>query len=202
LDAVAIAHSRWVAPRRISVLASWFAQLIPEGMSILDVGCGDGLLASALLSQRPDLNAQGVDVLRRDRTFIPVQIFDGFRLPFADNAFDGVLFSDVLHHTCEATALLREARRVSTGFVFIKDHFRKGLVARQRLMLMDWVGNARFGVALPYLYWTEDQWSLAWQKVGLQVDQVVKNLNLYPPGIDWLFGGNLHFVARLVKTNN
>jgi hypothetical protein len=62
---------------------------------------------------------------------------------------------------------------------------------------MDWVGNARFGVALPYNYWTRQQWNTAWQQIGLQPEQLVTDLGLYPKPADWVFGAQLHFIALL-----
>jgi len=141
-------------------------------------------------------------VLPREHTHIPVEIFDGATLPFSDGSFDGVLFSDVLHHTPSALQLLREAHRVSSRFVLIKDHYRKGWAAQRRLMVMDWVGNARFGVALPYLYWTEEQWQRTLQEVKLRPERIITDLHLYPSVVDWVFGGELHFVARLSKSES
>ena len=200
LDALGSLHSRWITARRVKVLASWLDQLTPTGARILDVGCGDGLLASILLARRPDLQIRGVDVLPREHTHIPVEIFDGATLPFPDGSFDGVLFSDVLHHTSSAVQLLQEAHRVSRRFVLIKDHYLKGWAAQRRLMVMDWVGNARFGVALPYLYWTEPQWQRTLQEVNLRPERIITDLHLYPSVVDWVFGGALHFVARLGKS--
>jgi len=202
LGALGTLHSRWITARRVNVLAEWFDQLAPTGSRVLDVGCGDGLLASILLARRPDLQIRGVDVLPREHTHIPVEIFDGATLPFSDGSFDGVLFSDVLHHTPSALQLLREAHRVSSRFVLIKDHYRKGWAAQRRLMVMDWVGNARFGVALPYLYWTEEQWQRTLQEVKLRPERIITDLHLYPSVVDWVFGGELHFVARLNKSES
>lgn len=198
MSAVGKLHDRLVFRRRVDVLASWFAQLAPKNARILDVGAGSGLLASVIASKRPDVSIRGLDVLPREQSHIPVQIFDGRKIPFEDGAFDVVLFVDVLHHTDDPTVLLREAARVASG-VLIKDHFRKGFAARQRLRFMDWVGNARFGVALPYNYWTEQQWYSAWQAIGLSPAQLVTDLKLYPALADSVFGAQLHFVAELRK---
>ena len=199
MDAVGALHDRLVISRRVDVLASWFAKLSPPGVTILDVGCGDGLLAATLRSKRSDLSIRGLDVLPRQNMHIPVDIFDGARIPFDDNAFDAVLFSDVLHHTYDPMVLLREAQRVARRWVLLKDHYRQGLAAGIRLRFMDWVGNARFGVALPYNYWTERQWQQAWRQVGVEPEEMVTRLGLYPGPANWIFGAQLHFVARLRK---
>lgn len=110
-----------------------------------------------------------------------------------------VLFCDVLHHTADPAILLGEARRVANRAVLIKDHYRKGLAAGWRLRFADWVGNARFGVALPYNYWTESEWQTAWCEIGLRPERLVTRLGLYPWPADWIFGARLNFIALLKK---
>ena len=39
--------------------------------------------------------------------------------------------------------------------IVLKDHTRNGLFSGSTLRFMDWVGNARHGVRLPYNYWPE-----------------------------------------------
>jgi len=170
---------------------------MPKKARVLDVGCGSGQLAAALSSRRPDLEILGVDVLVRERTYVLVQSFDGIHLPFPDKSFDVVMFSDVLHHAAEPGLLQREGGRVSRQFVLIKDHYRTGLAAAARLRFMDWVGNARFGVSLPYNYWTEAQWHNCWSEIGLRPEQLLTQLGLYPVPANWLFGAELHFIALL-----
>lgn len=199
-SAVGVLHNQLVSNRRVEVLANWFAKLLPSGVRVLDVGCGDGLISAVLQQKRPDVGVQGIDVLPRAQTHIPVEMFDGSHLPFAGASFDVVLFSDVLHHTADPTTLLQEARRVAARYLLIKDHYREGVAADARLRFMDWVGNARFGVSLPYNYWTRQQWRVAWQKIGLQPEHLATKLGLYPKPADWVFGANLHFIALLRRT--
>jgi hypothetical protein len=111
------------------------------------------------------------------------------------------MFADVLHHTEDPMVLLREARRVSRAFIVIKDHEREGVLSETRLRLMDWVGNARFGVSLPYNYWPRSRWIEAWKELGLLAERVERDLSLYPCPFDCVFGASLHFIARLHTEN-
>jgi hypothetical protein len=107
------------------------------------------------------------------------------------------MFVDVLHHTEDPMELLREAVRVASQAVLIKDHLRQGLLAGSTLRFMDWVGNARHGVALPNTYWPAARWTDAFSELGVTVRSRTGRLGLYPVPATWLFDRSLHFVARL-----
>ncbi|AGA28141.1 class I SAM-dependent methyltransferase [Singulisphaera acidiphila] len=190
-------HDGYVHGRRVHVLADHLAELLPSDASVLDVGCGDGLLASLIQQQRPGITLTGIDVLEREKTHIPVRPFDGQRIPLPDDSVDVVMFVDVLHHTEDPMILLREAVRVARRGVLIKDHTRDGLLAGPRLRFMDYVGNAHHGVVLPYNYWPGDRWRSAFQELELAVRVWRDTLRLYPGPADWIFGSSLHFVAQL-----
>lgn len=189
-------HNQLVSGRRIKLLADRLALLIPHGARVLDVGCGDGAADRLILDQRPDITMEGIEVLLRPETKIPVKRFDGKNIPYADNSFDLVMFVDVLHHTNDPIVLLREARRVAK-MILIKDHFCEGILAGSRLRLMDWVGNAHHGVALPYNYWSRRQWIRAFDAIGMKISKMNETLGLYPAPASWLFEHGLHFVARV-----
>ena len=199
MDTIGTLHNKLLFNRRAEILAERFASLLPHNASVLDIGCGDGLVSSIVQAKRPDLTIRGVDVLPRRESHIPVEMFDGVQVPYPDGAFDVVLFSDVLHHTENPGALQREAYRLARQYVLIKDHNRNGLFAGLRLRLMDWAGNARFGIALPYNYWTKARWQEEWSCIGLQPERSVTRLHLYPPPVDWVFGAKLHFITLLRK---
>jgi len=190
-------HGSCVHSRREGVLCSHLASFIPEHASVLDVGTGDGLLAKLLSERRPDLALEGVDVLPRPTSHIPVRLFDGQSLPYPNKSFDVVLLVDVLHHTTDPVLLLREAVRVATRALVIKDHSRQGFAAGLTLRLMDMVGNARHGVSLPYNYWSPSQWQEAAEALQLRTDKKLTDLKLYPRFADWIFGRSLHFIAHL-----
>ena len=196
MSAIARVHSGYVAGRRVAVLAGHLAELLPRDASVLDVGCGDGSLAKLICDRRPDVQMRGIDVLVRERTAIPVEPFDGSHFPAADGSCDVVMFVDVLHHTDDARVLLREARRVARRNILLKDHTRDGLLAGPTLRFMDGVGNARFGVALPYNYWSRAQWQTAFRDLDVNVEVWQSRLGLYPSWANWLFGRSLHFIAR------
>jgi SAM-dependent methyltransferase len=177
------------------VLSGHFAELIPASHTVLDVGCGDGLIDTLILQRRPDLQLEGVDVLVRPGARIPVTPFDGKRLPFGDRSWDTVLFCDVLHHTNDPAGLLREAARVARRSILIKDHTVEGFLARPTLRFMDFIGNAPHGVVLPYNYWTRRQWEEAFSSCRLVVKELRTSLGLYPRWADPIFGRALHFVA-------
>lgn len=192
-----LAHGGFIYPRRIARLSHSIADLIPTNARVLDIGCGDGLLSAQIAKRRSDIVLQGIDVLVRDKTFIPVSRFDGTVIPYANHSFDVAILVDVLHHTPDPTVLLREAMRISRKGIIVKDHTRNGLMANQRLRLMDWVGNSRHGVVLPYNYWSLDTWKAQLKKLNLDVEAWVSELHLYPWLINWLFGNSLHFIASL-----
>src|SRR5260370_846708 len=188
-------HDRFVFGRRTRVLADHMASLVPPGSRVLDVGCGDGMVDRLILAGRPDISIEGIDPLVRASAHIPVREFDGATIPYPDSSFDAVMFVDVLHHTTDPRVLLREASRVGRS-ILIKDHFREGLFANGTLQLMDWVGNAHHGVALPYNYWPESEWNAAFEELGLRASGMKLRLNLYPIPLHWFFDRSFIPLAR------
>ncbi len=192
-------HAGYVASRRVRVLSAHLDSLIAPHALVLDVGCGDGALAHTLVGRRPDLKLQGVDVLARSKTWVPVDRYDGQRLPYAAGVFDSVLLIDTLHHTRDPMRLLQDAVRVASQAVIIKDHLCHGVWATATLRFMDEVGNARHGVALPHTYWSKPEWDAAFAALGLRPSVWLDQLGLYPWPANLVFERSLHFMARLDK---
>jgi len=190
-------HEKYVYRRRVQVLSGHLAALIPSHAKVLDIGCGDGLLAYAIMRIRPDVQIKGLDVLVREQSWIPVEPFDGRVIPYAERSWDIVMFVDVLHHTQDPMVLLREAARVAGTAIVIKDHPVDGFLARSTLRFMDRVGNVRHNVVVPFNYWPKRKWLSAFESLGLDLVQWTSKLSLYPAIMDWIFGRSLHFLAYL-----
>ncbi|MBM3575869.1 MAG: methyltransferase domain-containing protein [Alphaproteobacteria bacterium] len=101
------------------------------GMSILDIGCGDGTDAEIFMKEFR-LKTVAVDVYEHPRIReienIEFQIASVLDLPFSDDSYDYVFLHDVLHHIDEQEqsrklhlAALREVERVvaHSGMVVI-----------------------------------------------------------------------------------
>jgi len=190
-------HGSRVHPHRVRALSSVLTGLIPPGASVLDVGAGDGRIGQMIASARPDVELSAIDRTVRKETVIPVREFDGRVIPFPDRSWDVVMLLDVLHHAEQPRELLREAARVSRRSVLVKDHLLQGRFARPVLSFMDWVGNRRHGVTLPYSYWTRERWLDEFGRLHLDIAAWNDRLALYPPPLRWVFERDLHFVAQL-----
>ena len=192
-------YESYVQMQRVNVVSRLLAEHIPQDSSVLDIGCGDGTLASNITAMRKDLRIEGVDVMVRPSVQIKVCKYDGLRLPFPDSSVDVAMFVDVLHHAEQPLAVLSDAARVARGTIIIKDHLRKGFMAQTRLKMMDWMGNARYGVSLPYRYWNRSEWRKAFAQCGLVEKTFLSGLHLYLFPLDWFFGGSLQFISILTK---
>ena len=181
--------------RRIRTLASHITPHLREGDRVLDVGCGCGELGRAILdapSCPPAVRVCGVEQRRRGNEPIDVQAFDGLTIPGAERTYDVVMLADVLHHIADPERLVQECIRVSKRLLIIKDHTVNGVLARQRLALLDWAANAPYGVPCLYRYRTAAQWTEAFHRHRLVVEEARTSMALYPFGLDLLFGGPLH----------
>lgn len=196
MSILALIHGSHVHIKRVNVLSNLLAAHIPQNSFVLDIGCGDGALASSVAGLRRDLQIEGVDVMVMPSVSINVRKFDGLNLPFPDRSVDVAMFVDVLHHVDRPLELLRDAGRVARRKIII-NHLRQGFMAQTRLSMMDWMGNARYGVSLPYRYRTRVEWRRAFMESGLAEEIFLSRLRLYSSPLQWFFGGSLHFITVL-----
>ncbi len=96
-------------------------ELLPCSGCHLDVGFGSGFLLSKIRQNMPNLKFYGAEINKGAADFIrnysaeisdKTLIYDGTSLPFKRFTFDSATCLDVLEHTNNSKALLREIYRV------------------------------------------------------------------------------------------
>ena len=112
---------------------------LKPGDKILEIGCDSGLFSLILKGKFKDIKHQAVEI---NPERIKVAIFRGIdvrkvdvekeKLPFGDNCFDVILFTEVLEHLSNPLLSLSEIKRVVklNGTVIISTPNAVGLFAR------------------------------------------------------------------------
>jgi SAM-dependent methyltransferase len=198
--ALAYHHRTIRIPGGARVVAS-LARHVGHADSLLDVGCGDGVNTLALADAIGAKRVAGVDVVIRETTHIEAKKYDGRSIPFGDRSFDVVSIVDVLHHADDPDAVLREALRVSSRMVVIKDHFRFGPVSNRILYLMDRAGNAKDSIECPANYFHPQQWVSMIERAGGRIASLEWPLKVHDlPGrlVAW---SQLQFSAKVVPNH-
>ena len=117
-DAVWRAVPEGAEPERFAARRAFLLAHVAAGQSVLDLGCGDGVFAAALLDARCVVTMADVsgEALRRARTRArgaeAIELVESAPLPFAEDAFDVVWAGEVLEHVADVVGLLAEVRRV------------------------------------------------------------------------------------------
>jgi 2-polyprenyl-3-methyl-5-hydroxy-6-metoxy-1,4-benzoquinol methylase len=105
-------------PERFAARRAFLLDRVAPGARVLDLGCGDGAFAAALLGAGCAVTMADVaeEALRRARARAAgaqaVKLAEDEPLPFAEDAFDVVWAGEVLEHVADVVGLLAEVRRV------------------------------------------------------------------------------------------
>lgn len=194
-------HKLFIYDKRTQQICNHILSIISKFKinEILDIGSGDGKI-DRLIMNKSKVKINGIDVLIRDHTHIPVEKYNGQHINKKDNSVMSTMMIDVLHHTERPDLVLKEAARVSKKYVIIKDHILHNYLSLIKLKAMDYVGNKHHGVNLPYNYMKAVTWNKIIKQNKLKIVYLKQNLNLYKGILHILFDSNLHFIAVLKKT--
>ena len=148
--------NRWsTTPQKKEFRHDMAIALTPTG-TVLDVGCGDGLLLQMLKEQGietkgVDISDVAVEVCTQKGFTVLKNDFTTDVLPFGEGSFDTVIALDVLEHVYNPEKLLSEIHRVSKSDVVISVPNFASLPARIQVLLGRVPENNRPNKG--HLYW-------------------------------------------------
>lgn len=101
-----------------NMVTNYVIKHVDKHQRILDVGSGTGCVTKHLMQSGYDVTP--IDVVDMG-TCVKPTLFDGARIPFADNSFDVCICAFVLHHTENQLKLIREMSRVARMLIIFED---------------------------------------------------------------------------------
>ena len=146
---------------------------------LLDLGAGKCALSWKLKQEAYNTTPVDVQNLSFCSEIEPI-IYDGKKLPFADNSFDKVLLLTVLHHIPEPEIVIREALRVADELIIIEDVYTNQL-HKYLTFFTDSLFNFEF-IGHPHSNKTETEWEKLFKDLKLKIkdkrkDKVLKFYN-------------------------
>lgn len=163
---------------------------------VLDVGCGDTLVANAIRKANPSItHITGIDIAPPKHAHVPFTQFDGKKIPFADDSFDVVICNFVLHHSTHPKTLVREMSRVGKTLVIVEDRYEHPIdwlaVQLSHIFFWCWFGW-RYDIAG---FHTQKQWKKILRSCGL----TILTQQQMPPTIPLLY--TRHVLYLVGKSN-
>lgn len=150
---------------RGTIIADEFAGHLSRGMTVIDIGCGNGVV-SALLAERFDLNLTGTDIADYREKHIPFVPMTGTTLLLPDRSFDRAFFNDVLHHSTEQRLLLAEAVRVAEKVLIFE--IEPGFLIRLFDPTVNWFHHQAMPV--PLAFRSSEEWRKVLAEWGLKAE--------------------------------
>jgi len=126
--------------------------LVPEGSSVLDLGCGDGALL-ALLQEKKNIKGYGVEIseeglslcLEKGLYCYQADIDEGLT-DYRDNSFDFVILNQTLQSTKRPAFIIKEILRIGRKAIVSFPNFAYHPMRRQ----LSWYGSMPKSNSVPY----------------------------------------------------
>lgn len=119
--------AKWHEERSANREAAFYLPLLKPGMSLLDIGCGNGSITVDLAKRVSPGQVVGIDIepsqIERAQalaseqkvTNVQFEVGSAYELPFADESFDSAFANTALQHLDDPVKALQEVLRVLTA---------------------------------------------------------------------------------------
>lgn len=152
--------------RRAEYFTGLFEKYLPRGSRVLDIGGGWGFYAGPL--ERRGHEVIVLDVRCPGYQLSPVVLYDGQRIPFADQSFDVSLLITTLHHVPAPEALIAETRRVTRSRLIVVEDLYHHSLGRYWTILRDQIYNFEF-FGHPCNFKKREEWLYLFQQCGFSL---------------------------------
>lgn len=179
---------------RASLIARAIKPWLIKGQTCLDVGCGNGVVASHL-GKTLDIQITGCDILNYLEVNLPFKkMATPKKLPFMDDSFEFVMLNDVLHHMDYPTQIdaLTEAIRVAKKIIIFEE--KPTIKAKMFDYLLNKIHNAEMNI--PLAFRTKNDWVKLFKSLGYRFE--AKEVSA--PA--WYPFSHLAFQLRIDNTQN
>jgi len=158
--------ARWRVGEKVDSLTGY----LTPGERVLEVGAGNCVLTEQLQRRGFEVVALDVENLSFIKSVVPI-LYDGARMPFADDSFDVALVVTVLHHCKDPNAVLAEAGRVARKVIVIEEIYENAF-EKYCTYAIDSLFNFQF-FGHPRSNKTDAGWRAAFGELQLGVKEAV-----------------------------
>ncbi len=165
---------------RANLISTTFNKFLNSRSSVLDIGCGTGVVVSQLIKKYKFKKAFGCDI--ENYLIEPINFklqTDPHVIPFKNNTFDIGLFNDVLHHIDfnGQKILIKESMRVSKKVLIFE--LIPGIINKTGDYVLNKIHNPN--MKIPFTYRDIDGWKSLFKNLGYKCQTVmVKKPKFYP----------------------
>lgn len=144
---------------------------LPAQGQLIDIGCASGKMAEYIQKQT-GLDITLLDVVDHNESHLPLQTYDGHKIPFKTNQFDVSLLVFVLHHATDPIQLLAETRRITRQRLIVIEDTPRGRWERAAWRRWDYLLNTGYHADIheAHTAHSADKWQEIFAAAGFKVE--------------------------------
>jgi len=165
--------------KRAKRIADFILPLLSNGDKVLDLGCGDLLIAESI-QRNLNVKITGIDVVDANLTSLPLKLYNGKKIPFRNKSFDITYAAFMFHHTNNIESLLSECIRVTKKRIIILEDIYENNFDLLMIRVFDY-GNKLTSLIIdvPLNFKKEVEWIKLFNKFKVK-DVKIRKIHPFP----------------------